>query len=590
MGEMISFDISVPRPHSHLLQVEMRVPDLEESDEVVLRLPVWTPGSYKVRDYARHLQELEVTGGGQPVDVEKIDKSSWRVDASDCDEICVTYQVYGFEISPRFNHVDGSHAFVNPVACCLYPDERLDESVRLTVHPPQPDWELFCGLVRRGEEPGCFIARDFDELYDSPVEMGPHQYFDFEVQGVQHRCVFWSDEEVDLEAFQREVPTIVQQNAAMFGEIPYERYVFINHVVPDSWGGLEHRHSSVNIFSPDALADVEEDDDGDYDKDFANVLRLLSHEHFHAYNVKRLRPEQLGPFDYQRENYTPSLWVVEGVTSYYDTYNLLEAGVVSPKRYIELLEKRIKQLHSVPGRFVQSLEEASFDAWIKLYQRDENTPNSSVSYYLKGELAVWLLDLWIRDNTDGERTMADAVRRLYNEYVREADRGFPPQAVEEAVAAEAGADPSQVFEMLIRTASPIDWEQFLEPVGLQLCPDGGGDAWLGVKTKKRSGKRREVRFVFRDGPADEHGLYVGDELIAVDKRSVRGEDIGEVIARYSPGDTVTVDLIRRGRLIEQPVTLGEAPPDEMELKVNDERTDRQTRLLEGWLGTTQWDG
>lgn len=589
MSPAISFAISVPEPHSHLLAVEMRVAALDESDQLVLCMPVWTPGSYLIREYPKHVQEMEIRDAdGVARSFEKIDKARWRVDVGDCDEVVVTYRVYGHELSPRYNHVDGTHAFFNSVATCMYPQGRLDEQVALTVTPPD-GWEVFCGLDRAGENPPRYVAEDFDELFDTPVEMGPHHWFDFDVQGILHRFVVWNGDDIDMEALRRDLPTIVEKNIEFFGEIPYERYVFINHVARDDWGGLEHRHSSVNVFGPENFDRTERNDEGEYGEKYANLLRLWSHEHFHAYHVKRLRPEELGPFDYQRENHTRSLWAVEGVASYFDTYQLLGAGLIGPARYMGLLEKRIKQLHGVPGRALQSLEEASFDAWIDLYRRDENTPNASVSYYLKGELVSWLLDLWIRDQTSGEGTMADVLRRLWRTYYVESDVGFPRGAVEEAVSAEAGVDAGGVFRDLVRTSAPIQWEEFLAPAGLQLHPvhrDQRG--WLAMKTKQHNPERVTIEHVFRGGPAERAGLYPGDEVVAVDGWSVRDEDPEEMIAQKAPGQSVTLHVFRRGQLQQVEALCEQAPPESYQLDVVDDASQRQLDLLKGWLGVTKW--
>lgn len=589
MNPAISFSVSIPDPHSHLLAVKMEVEALDDCEDLVLRMPVWTPGSYLIREYSKHLQQLEIhDASGRACSFEKIDKASWQVDVSGCNGITACYRVYAHELSPRHNHVDGSHGFFNCVATCLYPEGRLDEPVRLEVVAPD-GWEVFCGLQRRQADGDVFEAQNFDELFDSPVEMGPHRWFDFEVRGITHRFVVWGGDEIDLDALKRDVPVIVEQNASMFGEIPYEKYVFINHVIRKKWGGLEHRHSSVNVFGRENFDRTERDDDGEYGEKYANLLRLWSHEHLHAYHVKRLRPLALGPFDYQRENYTPSLWAVEGVASYFDTFQLVRAGILGPAKYLELLEKRIKQLHEVPGRMIQSLEEASFDAWIRLYRRDENTPNSTVSYYLKGELVTWLIDLWMRDQSDGERTMDDVLRRMWREYYLADDVGFPPGALQEAVEAETGCDASAVFGHLVQRAEPINWEEFLAPVGLEIQPvERAHEGWLAIKTKVDASQRVTVSFVARGGPAERAGLYAGDEVIAIDGWSVRGEDIQALIAQHDPGDKLQLHVLRRGRLRSVEAICDEAPPESYRLKPLPSRSERQRDLLQGWLGEIDW--
>ncbi len=590
MSASISFTISAPDPHTHLLAVEMKLLGLGEEAELVLRMPVWTPGSYLIREYSRHVQELMVVDkDGDQRPVEKIDKASWRIDVSSCDEVAVHYRVFAHDLTVRTNHLDGTHGFFNTVATCLYPEGRLQEPVEMEVVAPK-GWEVFCGLKRLPGTAVRFRAPNFDVLFDSPVEMGPHEYFDFEVEGVPHRFVIWGESNIDLDALRRDVPPIVAQNAEMFGEIPYDRYVFINHLVDGKYGGLEHRHSSVNIYDARGFDRMERDESGNYGESYTNFLRLLSHEHFHAYHVKRLRPEALGPFDYQRENYTRALWAVEGVTSYFDTYNLLQGGLITAGRYIELLEKRISQLLQVPGRRLHSLEDAGFDAWIKLYRPDENTKNSSVSYYLKGEIVVWLIDLWIRRHSDGSRTMADALRRLWAEYYKSQDIGFPRGAGQDAVTKEAGRDAEELFQHLIRSCEAIKWEEFLAPVGLEVVPgDEERRGWLGLELKKGKGGRKEVKFVARHSPAEQAGIYPKDELVAIDGWSVRGRKVGETIAEVDPGEPIVVHVLRRARLLELEATAGVAPPKSFRIQKRDGASEGELKLLEGWLGTTSWE-
>lgn len=591
MTSRISFKISAPEPHSHLLHVEMRILALGQESELLLRMPVWTPGSYLVREYARHVQEFGAFGpDGERRPAHKVDKASWWVDVSSCDSLTVRYKVFAHELTVRTNHLDGAHGFFNCVATCLYPDGQLDQSVELEVAPPE-GWSVFCGLRRHTSAPEVwrFQAQDFDELFDTPVEMGPHRYIEFDVDGVPHQFVIWGKTDLDLEAIARDVPRIVRANAAMFGEIPYERYVFINHFVEGCYGGLEHRHSSVNLFSARFDSAEADDDTGDFGKKYADFLRLLSHEHFHAYHVKRLRPEALGPFDYQKENYTRALWAVEGVTSYFDTYNLLGAGLISAERYIELLNRRVTAMMKIPGRRLVSLEESGFDAWIKLYRPDENTKNSTISYYLKGEIVTWLIDLWIRDQTNGERTMADALRRMWHEFYKTRDVGFPRGAGQAAVTAVAERDADELFRDLVQGHDDIDFARYLTPVGLTLEAESEEEdaGWWGIETKK-SGGRARVSFVARESPAEKGGLYAGDEIVAIDGWDARPERVMELIRDAEPGETVRVHVLRRSRLQELAITSSQAPPKKWKVKKRPGASSRALGLLEGWLGTTEW--
>ncbi|RDV38580.1 M61 family peptidase [Bradymonadaceae bacterium TMQ3] len=589
MSAPIAIRIQVPQPQTHLIEVEMRVMALSDDSELILRMPVWSPGSYLVREYARHVQRFAAFDkDGERLRFEKIDKTSWKIDVAHVDQVRVTYQVYAHDLTVRTNHVDTSHAFFNCVATCMYPDGRLDDAIDLHIVPPE-GWEIFCGLAPAEGSKTYFEVADFDELFDTPVELGPHPYFDFEVEGVPHRFVMWGVSNADIDALKKHVPELVKVNARMFGEIPYERYVFINHLVDGGFGGLEHRHSSVNMFDARGFDKVELDEDGNLGKKYGNFLRLLCHEHFHAYHVKRLRPEALGPFDYQNENYTHDLWAVEGVTSYYDTYNMMGTGLLSPAAYVELLEKRVLELSQYPGRLLHSLEMASFDAWIKFYRPDENTRNSTVSYYLKGELVSWMLDLWIRTKTGGERDLADVLRKLYREHYKARDEGYPRGAFEAAVGEISGADPTEFFDRYIRGTHEIAWEEFLAPVGLRLKPvhDERGGASIKAVTRAED-DRRVVREVLGGGPGEQAGLCAGDVLVAIDRWEVAERDPDELLIDYEEGDVVDVHVLRRGRLHTLTMTLAKPGPKSYKLEVRADASQKARELRKGWLGVETW--
>ena len=586
MSPRLSYRLAISEPHARRIDVEMELRQLEGRREQVVCMPVWTPGSYKVREYSKHVLGVRCRDGqGRELAWEKRDKASWRIDLGEATTLRINYQVYAHQVSPRFNHVDTSHAFINPVATCMYPEGELNLEVEAQVEVPQ-GWNLYCGLEA---DEGHLRADDLDHWFDSPIELGDHVEEHFQIEGKDHQVVGWSEDDVDLEGLKRDLPAIIEAHADLFGEIPYDRYVFINHILPGRWGGLEHRHSSVNLFTPEAVNAYEIDEDEGRDEDYLNVLRLLSHEHFHAYHVKRLRPKELGPFDYQRENYTSSLWAVEGVTSYYDSLQVMRAGLMDVETYLEGLEKRISSVEKVPGRLEQSLEESSFDAWIGLYRRDENTVNSTVSYYSKGELAVWLIDLWIRVASGGEKSMDDVLRWMWQHYVVDGDEGFEARDMERGVREVSGEDPGQVFEALVYRAEEIDYGAFLSPMGLELSWEQPSRGWLGMETKTVEGQRAEIKWVARHSPAERGGLAPGDELVAIDGRAVRKEEWKPLVERYEGGQKVRVHVVRRGRLKAMDVEVGSSPRRNPKLERSDELSDSQNELLEGWLGQSQWE-
>ncbi len=567
----------------------MEIFGLADQSHVDLAMPAWNPGSYLLREYARHVQNLRALGtDAERRSTRKLDKSTWRVDCSHTDRLTLEYEVFSHDLTVRTNHLDDSHGFFNGVALFLYPTERLHDAVDLHVLAP-PDWKIFCALPAIEGAPDRFHAKDFDELFDSPVEMGDHDPIDFEVEGKPHRMVIWGRGNYGRARLAEDIPRVVASNAKMFGGLPYENYLFIVHLTDNGYGGLEHRNSTVMLYARQGFADAwtkrppESQPDGKY----VDFLRLTSHEHFHVWNVKRIRPAVLGPFDYQRENYTRELWSVEGVTSYYDTLLLLRGGILDAAKYLEMTAKRIKLFSEVPGRKLHSLEQASFEAWTKLYRPDEHTNNSSVSYYLKGELVSWMLDLWMRDVSDGHKSLDDVLRFLWEQHLAGPEVGYAEGAYEKIVSRLIDADVAEFFDRYVRGTDEIDWQQFLEPVGLRLetsHDEGRPRPWMGVNTRS-DGDRLVVTFVPTGSPAHRCGLYVGDEIVAMSGLKASSTNFGELLKCQTPGDVIDVHVFRRGELLLRSVTLGESSPDSYKLLRNEDASDRARGLLKGWLGT-----
>ena len=590
MSAPIRFTVSTPNPHDHLLHVRMEVLGLADDDHVELKMPVWSPGSYLIREYPRHVQNISAKAAdGEPRQVRQTTKASWRVEATHTSSVVVEYELFAHDLNVRANHVDDTHAFFTGVATYMYPEGRLDDEVELTVEVPDGyDWEVYTGLERIDGARNSFVAPDFDVFFDAPVEMGDHDPLDFVVDGKRHRMVFWGRGNYDREKLARDLPRVVEANRSIFGGLPYDDYLFITLLSEDQRGGLEHLNSTALIYRQDGFrceAEVGGPDDG-----HTNFMGLVCHEHFHVWNVKRIRPERLGPFDYQEENYTRDLWTVEGVTSYYDTIGLLRAELISPNQYAGRLADRIKRYEHTPGRHLHSVQDASFNAWVKLYRPDEHTLNSTVSYYLKGELICAMLDLKIREATGGDRTLDDVLRHLWEHYYLADDTGYPEGAYQSIVEDVADADFQPFFDKYIRGTADFDWDTLLAPVGLELRRDHSDDdppTWLGVTTREESG-RTKVASVPTGSPAHRAGLYAGDEIVAFDGWKIDG-GLTQLVADHAPGDVVPMHVFRRGELREIEVELGEQPHDEYQLVTRDGADEAALDLLEGWLGARDID-
>lgn len=575
---MITYTVSMPAPHSHLFHVSVALDGLA-GDHVELVLPSWTPGSYMIREYARHIQGLAASAeGAGALPWHKTAKDTWRVETGGAEQITVRYQVYAFDLTVRTSHLDGTHGYFNGANLFMFVPGRTAEPLRLIVEPPA-GWAVTTGLdPADAADPNAFSVDDFDHLVDSPVECGTHRLLRFEVDGVPHRIAIWGRGNEDEARLLADTRRIVEAQRDFFGGLPYRHYTFILHLTDGRGGGLEHRNSVTNqldrwTFRPE--------------RSYERYLSLTSHELFHVWNVKRLRPAPLGPFDYRRESYTRLLWLMEGGTSYYDDLLLARAGLLRPERYLERLAEKIVTLQSQPGRLLQSVEQSSFDAWIKLYRPDENSANSSISYYLKGALVCLLLDMELRARTGGERSLDDLLRLLYARYPLDGP-GIPEEGAVLAAAAELAGEQSSAlgdfFARYVAGLDELDYARGLATVGLEPAwQRRRPEAWLGAALK-RQGERTVVSAVRADGPAYAAGIYADDELLALDGWRVNEERLNARLVERRPGDVVRVSVFRGDALVEVPVTLGSAPPDGLELRRVAQPTEAQERAYRSWLG------
>jgi predicted metalloprotease with PDZ domain len=569
---------------------------------VDLHMAAWTPGSYLVRDYARHVQDLvAVDERGAPLQVEKQDKARWRVTLGGARDLLVRYRVYAWELTVRTSHVDDSHAFVNGAPTYLWLSERAGEPAQVEVVAPA-GWRVVAGLQPvAGAGEGVFLASGLDELIDSPIHAAPGPVHEFDAAGRPTQLAIWGRPEItahatggvngapaSIDQLVNDIRTIVEHYARLFGgdagpSVPYDRYAFQLMLAPGAYGGLEHRASTALLSSPYAFSTR---------KKYEELLELISHEYFHLWNVKRIRPRALGPFDYTRENYTRALWIMEGVTSYYDRYTLRRTGLQPAKRYLEKLAGEWAKLLATPGRFQQSLEESSFDAWVKLYRPDENSVNSTVSYYLKGGLVTLCLDLEIRRRTSGKRGMDDVLRRLWREYGAR-DAGFDETTFRSEVERAVELDLSEFWARSITGREDPDLASALAAAGLELKaswekPPGDGNgatpAWLGVNLKTEA-NRAVVTSTLTGSPAESAGLYAADEIVALDGWKIASENaLSERLAARKPSDTVRLTLFRRDELRELTVTLAEAPRDKYEIVAKKDATPAERALYEAWMG------
>ena len=566
----IQYTVSFPAPHTHYLEVSAEVPAAGRQS-IEMMMAVWTPGSYLVREYARHVENVAASAGGRRLPVEKTDKNRWRVTTGGAATVTVTYRVYGREMSVRTNWIEAGFALINGAPTFL---TLADETARPhdVILQPADGWRRsFTGLPSMGGE-HHYRAADFDTLVDSPILLGNPAVHEFVVDGKPHYLVNEGEAGVfDGERASRDLQAIVVAHQRFWGDLPYDKYVFLN-VISEASGGLEHRNSTVLMASRWATRTR---------RAYLSWLELASHELFHVWNVKRLRPVELGPFDYENEVHTRSLWMAEGVTDYFAELLVHRAGLSTREEYLDSLSNKIEELQTTPGRAVQSAELASFDAWIRYYRPDENSPNVSISYYTKGAVIAFLLDARIRSATGGARSLDDVMRAAYARY--SGPRGFTPDEFQQVAEQVAGTSLAGFWAAAVEGTSELDYSEALETFGLRFRPAvSSGRSWLGVNTRNDNG-RLVVSQVRRETPALSAGVNVDDEILAIDDFRVRADQLATRLEQYKPGDTVTLLIARRDRLMRLDVTLGAEPARQWRLEIDPGASEAQQSRQMAWL-------
>ena len=574
--EHIKFEVSFKEPQAHYVEVSMHISNLKR-DYVDLRMPVWSPGSYLIREYPKNVEGFSARANGEEVASEKTNKNTWRVHTKGQSTIEVSYRVYAFEVSVRTSFVDASHAFLSPTGVFMFIDEQLDLPAEVEVKPYGQWASISTGLPKVEGKSNTFYAENFDILFDSPIEVGNQDIFYFNAAGVQYEVAMVGGGNYDKEKLKKDMATIVEAQTAIYGENPNERYVFIVHNYHSGGGGLEHLNSTVLGASRFAY---------NTGQGYKSFLGLVAHEHFHLWNVKRLRPENIGPFDYSVENYTPNLWISEGFTAYYDNHTLRRCGFYRQKEYLDVLANDIASVENRPGNLVQPLSSSSFDAWIKQYRPDENSYNTTVTYYTKGAIIAMLLDLGILDATKGEKRLDDVMKAMYNKYYLDENRGFTRAEFEAMVAQVAGVSLSDVFAY-VDVATPIDYNKYLNLAGLQLVGVSASTqgTTIGMRVSTRDG-RAYVSTVYRGGGAWDGGLNVGDELIAIDGFRVQDyrSDIERVLADAKLGSTLEFLISRDGRMMELSIEVRKETQKSYVILELDQASEGQVEIRRKWLG------
>jgi predicted metalloprotease with PDZ domain len=586
----ISFTVAMPRPHTHLFDIDIAIKRTTKGpQEERLVMPVWTPGSYMVREFARHVQDFAAAdAAGQPLKWEKTNKDTWRVVTNGAREWHATYRVYANELSVRTSELNSGHAFWNNATLLMYLEGFLKSPSTVRVLAPDV-WKVATGLPAVPGQKNNFHAENFDILYDSPFEASNFKTLVFNVKGVPHRIVIDGEGNYDPERMRVDVQKIVETQAALMGEIPYRDYTFILHLRSNAGGGLEHLNSTAlgyprfgfRIRTGDRATSAAPNA-AETDRDYRGFLSLVSHEFFHLWNVKRIRPDALGPFDYTQENYTKVLWVAEGITDYYADLSLRRAGLISESEFLSATARSIQQLQNTPGRLEQNVEESSFDSWIKYYRQDENSINSQVSYYDKGALLGLLLDLEIRKRSNGAKSLDDVMRYLYAEFFKK-NRNYGPGDFQKACELMAGSSLEEFFNKYVRGTGELDYNAALEAAGLRLDTGSGtASVYFGADVAMDD-DRLIVRRVYAGSPAYEQGLNAGDQIVAMDNMRVTRDFFNARMAEKKPGDLINLTIFRFDDLSTLLIKLGERREGTYRIIPLPNATEAQKRIYRSWL-------
>jgi len=568
----ISYTVAFPEAQAHYAEVEMDITGLHQKT-LDLKMPVWTPGSYLVREFSKNVESFTAEAKGKSIEAKKIRKNTWRINSENLSSIKVRYKVYAFELSVRTSYIDASHGFLSCTGMFVYPDGMLHHPSTVHIVPYKGWTTVSTSLEMVNNDPFTRRAPDYDILYDSPIEVGTQDVFSFDVGHTHYEVAMAGGGNYDKEKLKADMPKIIEHEAAIYGENPNKHYVFIIHNTSRGGGGLEHLSSCVLGVARDNYAT---------EAGYRGFLTLVAHEHFHLWNVKRLRPIALGPFDYDNENYTTDLWIAEGFTAYYQDIIVRRTNLYPVENYLLSLANNINYISNQPGNKVETLAEASYDAWIKLYRPNENTANSTINYYNKGAMTALIFDLEIINDTKGKYSLDDVMKYMYKTYYKTKKRGYTDKEFKQGLEKFAGRNLDEFYKNYIYGLADIDFEKYLSYAGYHLTDElaGNNDPALGVATTTSNGKTY-VNGVTRNSAAWIDGINVNDEITMID--SVKVTDMNTVLNGKKPGDKINVAVLRDGLPLTIPVTLLKKMQIKYKIESVAQPTEQQMLVRKKWL-------
>lgn len=584
----IAFEVSFKEPQAHYAEVQMNISGLAK-DYVDVKMPVWTPGSYLVREFEKSVEEFKATAGGKQVKVEKVRKNTWRIFSAKAANIKINYRVYAFEISVRTPFIDDSHAFLSPTGIFMHPDGMIKSPSTVKIIPFNSWSKVSTGLEPVAGEQFTYKASDFDILYDSPIEVGNQDVFEFMAAGVRHEVAMYGGGNYDKEKLKVDMAKIVEEITAVYGENPNKHYTFIVHNFLRGGGGLEHLNSTTlgatrNAYNTEA--------------GYKGFLALVAHEYHHLWNVKRLRPVALGPFDYDNENYTTNLWVAEGFTSYYENKYMHRAGFNDDATFINDLAGAIGTVTNTPGAKYQSAASSSYDAWIIGYRPNENSKNNSISYYSKGEVIGILMDLEIINATKGAKSLDDVMKAMYLQ-CKTLKRGYTDAEFKAMVEKISGISFTNFWAKYVNGVDDAEYVKYFGYAGIDVAAENAtpGKPVSGASGQLTNNGTISVSSITRNSAAWIAGLNVNDEIISLDDVTVSDAlatirlrspmlslETLPVVSKKNIGDVLKLKIKRDGIEKEISLTLKENPNVRLKATINPNATATQKAVFKKWTG------
>jgi predicted metalloprotease with PDZ domain len=578
LGQSINYRLKMEKPQNHYFQVEMELTDFKEN-EVTVKMPVWAPGSYLVREFSKNVDLVKAKDEkGQVLAVNKKTKNAWVISKGAAKKVVVSYEVYAFELSVRTSFLDLTHGFVSGSGVFMYVDGHQELAGQLTVVPFKDFAKVSTALPKSAESVAAdgvqsFVFKNYDQLVDCPIEIGNQEVFTFKAAGVLHTVAIYGAGNYNVDRLKVDMAKIVETATGVVGENPNKEYTFIIHNVVDGQGGLEHCNSCTLSVNRWTYSDAE----------YLGFLSLVAHEYFHLWNVKRIRPIELGPFNYDEENYTSLLWVMEGFTTYYDELLLVRAGYTDDTDYLQKLQGTVNYVEGSVGARVQPVAHASFDAWIKAYRPNENSSNTTMTYYSRGQMLAALIDVMIVSKYDGKKCLDHFLQQLYNKYYKKLNRGFSEQEFKTELEELLGENLDGFFAKYVNGTDIAPLSETFAKVGVQVTEIGLPRASFGAGLRQDGGKTI-VRSIRAGSAAELAGLSVNDELIGCNGYRVDQTDFEQFVNGVENGAQFKILVSRDDILYELSVKMTMYDRPQYQFKVVED--DAKAKLRKYWLRKT----